>query len=176
MPDSYEVVTVGEAAVSVLESIAGRSFKQTTAPETRHMAAAWWTEFQQKGEQQMLIEGTEAGNGDSPTQAKSLLDRYPDAALASLIKGTRAATNILTRLDLLRFFEKFDSPEAFAFLDQEVRDGISTSPDAAKILNHEGRPEGVTMMIQEWEKAEDLPDNMVGAPGPAMFLASVDCT
>ena len=173
---SYTVLTVGDCAVAILENIAGRSFKQATSPEARKVAQAWWDKFQTKGEKQMLIEGTEAGNTDSPTQAKFLLDRYPDVALASLIKGTQAATNIYTREHLLRYFEKFDSLEAVAFLDQELREGFNESPlVAAGILNRKGRPEGVTMVIQEWEKTRhDQPDNMTGPTELERFLASVD--
>lgn len=173
---STSILTVGDCAVSVLEGIAGRSFKQTTTPETLKTAGAWWAEFQKKREKQMLIEGTEAGNGDSPAQAKLLLERYPDATLPSLIKGTRAATNVYTREFLLRFFEKFNSPEALAFLDQELREGFSVSPlVAAGILNRKGRPEGVTMVIQEWEKScRDQPENMSGPSELERFLASVD--
>jgi hypothetical protein len=174
---SYKILTVGDCAVSIIEKIAGRSFKQTTSAETQKAVEAWWAEFQIKGERQMLVEGTEIGNGDSPTQAKMLIDRYPDVALPSLIKGTRAATNnVYTREALLRFFEKYDSPEAIAFLDEELHQGFSVSPlVAAGILNQKDRPEGVTMMIQEWEKSRrDLPDNMHGATELERFLASVD--
>ena len=174
---SYKILTVGDCAVSIIEKIAGRSFKQTITAETQKVVEEWWAEFQKKGEEQMLVEGTEIGNGDSPTQAKMLIDRYPDVALTSLIKGTRAATNnVYTREGLLRFFEKYDSPEAIAFLDEELHEGFSVSPlVAAGILNRKGRNEGVTMMIQEWEKTRrDLPEYMTGPSQLERFLASVD--
>ena len=167
---SYTVLTVGDCALAILANIAGRSL------ESRRIAQTWWDELKKKGEKQVLIEGTEAGNGDSPMQAKFLLNRYPEVALASLIKGTRAATNVYTRERLLRYFEKLDSPEALAFLDQELHGGVGVSPlVAAGILHRKGRTEGVTMVIQEWEKTRrHLPGNISGPTELERFLASVD--
>src|SRR5262249_5020886 len=137
----------------------------------------WWAEFRIKGEKQMLIEGTEAGNADSPSQAQMLVGSYPDSAIPPLIKGTRAVTNnVYTREAMLRFFEKYNSPEAIALLDEELTNGYSISPlVAAGILNRKGRNEGVMMVIQQWDKTrQDLPDVMGGYTEQESFLASVD--
>lgn len=173
---SYRILTVGDCAVSILEKIAGRSFRRTTTADARKSVTAWWSEFQIKGEKQMLTEGTEAGDADSPSQAAFLVQRYPDVALACLIKGTQAATNLYTREFLLQFFEKFDSPDALSFLDQEVRGGVSASSlVAAGILNRKGRPEGVRMVIHDWESSRrDEPDYILGPSESERFLASVD--
>jgi hypothetical protein len=173
---TYSVLTVGDVAVGVLERIAGRTFTQPAKPETLKKAATWWSDFQRKGERQMLIEGTESGDADSPTQARLLLDRYPDAAPAAVIKGARAATLLGPRDALLMLFKKFDSPEALAFLDEESRGGLSASRFvAAGILNQKGRPEAVHRMIDEWEKTRsDKPEGMGGPTEIERFLASVD--
>jgi hypothetical protein len=181
---SFSVLTVGDCAKTILQSISGKSF---TAPPivsdvvtndnncsvTRRMAEAWWNEFQKKGEKQMLIEGTEAGDSDSPTQAGRLLDRYPEIALASLIKGARAATDSWTEMSLMRMIGKYNSPEAVDFL---LTDGLRKSQFlAAAILNDKGRTEGVDMVIREWEKSSDnRPEMIVGPNEFEMFLAGLD--
>lgn len=166
---SHKILNVGDYVVAIFEQIAGRTFKQDTVAGTKAAIEAWWAEFQKIGEKQMLIEGTEAGNGDSPTQAKMLIARYPDAALAALIEGARAADNDYTKVDMLRLFEKYDSPEVVAFLDEVLQAGYSNSQlFAAGMLNRKGRPEGVAMVIQEWEKNQG---NSADLP---FFLASLD--
>jgi hypothetical protein len=184
---SHTVLTVGDCAVAILQRIAGKAFYQPASTSgymsnesknaaTRKAVEAWWAEFQKEGEEQMLIKGTEAGDGNAPAQAELLIGRYPNAALASLIKGTQTATDDWVKTRLVQLFEKFDSPEALAFLDQEMRKGASSpSVAAAAILSHKGRPEAITVMIHEWEKSPNTgPENMHGPNELVRFLASVD--
>ena len=184
---SHTVLTVGDCAVAVLQRIAGRSFYRPASTsgymsnehknsETRKAVEAWWGEFQKKGEQQMLKEGTESGDGNAPAQAELLLNRYPDTALAALVKGTSAARDDWTRTRLVQLFEKFDSRDALAFLEQELHRGAAApSVTAAAILNRKGRAEGIHIMIREWERSPSIGSDDTRGPNELVqFLASVD--
>jgi hypothetical protein len=184
---SHTVLTIGDCAVAILQRIAGRSFYQPASTsgymsnENKNLAArklveTWWAEFQKKGEKQMLIEGTETGDDNAPAQAELLINRYPNVALTSLIKGTRAATDDWIKTRLMQLFEKFDSPEALAFLDQELHEGGGApSVTAAAMLNHKGKPQAINVMIQEWEKSPNTgPEDQHGPTELVRFLASVD--
>ena len=63
---------------------------------------AWYVEFQKKGEKQVLIEATEQGDDNSPAQAERLVEKYPDAALAAIARGLKAATRDWTRAALVQ--------------------------------------------------------------------------
>lgn len=184
---SHTVLTVGDCAGAILQRIAGRTFykpgstsgymsKENKNAATRQAVEAWWSEFQQKGEEQMLIEGTETGDGDAPSQAEYLIDRYPKAALAPLIKGTKTSTDDWIRTRLVQLFEKFDTPVATAFLEQEMNRGArSPSVAAAAILNRQGRRDAIPAMIREWEKSRNTgPADIKGPNELVRFLASVD--
>ena len=71
------VLTVGDYALAILQRITGKTFYPPAsgyAPmslrkkngEVRKAVEAWWADFQKKGEKEMLIEGTQAGDESSP--------------------------------------------------------------------------------------------------------------
>lgn len=179
---SHTVLTVGDCAVAILEKISGQSFYRAASSSgymsnenknavTRKAVEAWWSEFQKKGEEQMLIDGTEAGDGNAPSQAEILVEHYPKRALEPLIKGTEAATDEWVKARLVQLFEKFDSPKALAFLDKIMRVGTaSPSVIAAEILNRKGKHEAIHVMIQKWKDAKttDETGSLAG------FLANLD--
>jgi len=182
----HAVLTVGDCAVAILQRIAGKSFYQAPSSsgymsnehknsETRQAVESWWSDFQKKGEKQMLIEGTEAGNGNSPEQARLLVSRYPDAALAPLLQGTQAATDDYVRVWLMQMLEKYQSPETLTFLEKELRRGTSEpSVTAAAILNHWGKPEALTVMLQDWEASLNVQLEDLHIRSIMVFLASMD--
>ena len=184
---SHTVLTVGDCAAAILQRIAGRTFYEPGSTSgymsnehkdaaTRQAVEAWWRQFQQEGEELTLIEGTETGDRNAPSQAEFLIDRYPKVALAPLIKGTKNSTDEWIRTRLVQLFEKFDSPAAVTFLEQEMNRGASSpSVVAAAILNRKGRREAITTMIREWERSWNTgPADMKGANELVRFLASVD--
>ena len=183
---SHTVLTVGDCAVAILQRIAGKSFYQAPSSsgymsnehknsETRQAVESWWSDFQKKGEKQMLIEGTEAGNDNSPEQARLLVSRYPDAALAPLLQGTQAATDDYVRVWLMQMLEKYQSPETLTFLEKELRRGTSEpSVTAAAILNHWGKPEALTVMLQDWEASLNVQLEDLHIRSIMVFLASMD--
>lgn len=95
---SHHVLRVGDCAEKILERIAGRSFwdgrttnsamlKDGEVRETKKKIAAWWKEFQEKGEKQMLIDGVRCGDYDSPKQAERLVKKYRDSAVSANAAG-----------------------------------------------------------------------------------------
>src|SRR5665213_1228525 len=119
----------------------------------------------------MLIDGTEAGDGNTPSQAEKLVEHYPKTALEPLIKGTEAATDEWVKARLVQLFEKFDSPKVLAFLNKIMREGTaSPSVIAAEILNRKGKHEAIDVMIQKWKDAKttDETGSLAG------FLANLD--
>jgi len=183
---SHTVLTVGDCAVAILQRIAERSFyepgftsgymsNEHTNLEVRRAVETWWSEFQKKGERQMLIDGTAAGDRNSPAQARLLVSRYPDAALAPLLQGTQAATDDYVRVWLMQMLEKYQSPETLAFLEKELRRGTSEpSVTAASILNHWGKPEALTVMLQDWDASLKVQLEDLHIRSIMVFLASMD--
>lgn len=179
---SHTVLTVGDCAQAILGRIAGRSFYEPASTSgymsnedksltVRAAAEAWWSEFQEKGEKQMLIEETEAGDRNSPAEARLLVDRYPQRAVEPLIKGMQNSTDDWVKTCLLQLLGNFDSPDALAFLGQTMREG-SNSPCvcAAEILNQKGKQEAVSVMIKKWNQTS----NTNTYDTPAQFLANAN--
>ena len=183
---SHTVLTVGDCAVVILDSIAGRTFdpRKTTSSylskdgvvaQVRKEVEAWWTEVQSKGEKQMLVEATERGN--SPGQARLLWQRYPEAAPEATVKGVRASANMWGRVELIQLLAGSDNPAVLQFLNEEMRSGPDEDSrvTAARVLEHKGRPEAIAAMIHEWETVpENRPADLHGATAIVSFLARVD--
>ena len=172
------VLTVGDYALAIIERITGKTFYppvSSSAPmsymkkngEVRKAVEAWWADFQKKGEKEMLIEGTEAGDVSSPAEGTLLIERYPDAALQPLIKGTSAATDKWTKKSLFELFDKIYSTNAESFLEEEMNSGDDAPYfAAARVLYRHGNSEALPVMIHRWESTAD--------PDVLDFLASVD--
>ncbi|MFL5338793.1 MAG: hypothetical protein ACJ8F7_01385, partial [Gemmataceae bacterium] len=81
------VLRVNHCADQILCRIAHRNIGAilVSRAEDNDIAAAqtatrrWWADYQKKGERQMLIDGTEAGDEYSAAQAEALVLKYPDA-------------------------------------------------------------------------------------------------
>ncbi len=183
---SHTVLTVGDCAVAILDSIAGRTFdpRKTTSSylskdgdvaQVRKDVEAWWAEVQTKGEKQMLVEATERGN--SPGQARLLWQRYPEVAPDATIKGVRASKEMWGRVELIDLLAGSDNPAVLQFLDEEMRSGPDENSrvTAARVLERKGRSEAIAAMIHEWETVpENRPANLHGATAIVSFLARVD--
>jgi hypothetical protein len=138
------LLPIGFFCHEILREITGQNFKDKAS------ARLWWQEFQNKGEKQILIDGTEAGDASSPAVAERLLKKYPDAALASIIKGAQRSKNGSVRSQLVRIAAKLKGDEAFRFLRDESRGPwFESRYTAANALLASGRDEGVLAMIQE---------------------------
>jgi hypothetical protein len=160
---SHTVLTVGDCASQILQRITGKSFyspvttsgymsRDGKASPTRKAAQEWWAEFQKKGEKQILVEATERGDGESPAQARLLLDRYPADALAPITKGATNASGAWTRDELVQIVARLPGDAPVPFLSQEMVQSpfLQSSVAAAEALYGRGRSEAVTAMIAKW--------------------------
>jgi hypothetical protein len=160
---SHEVLRVGDAALTIIERIAGRGFYATTSltspitDEERRAAAKaqvldWWHEFQAKGEKQVLIEAVERGDENSPSQARLLIERYLDAALDAITIGLQHAGRAGSHSNLVSAATQIEGSSVIPLLISIARDGpyLSSRVTAAQSLYRRGRPEGLAAMIQEW--------------------------
>ena len=183
---SHTVLTVGDCAAFILNRIAGKAFyepqstssylsKDGNVVQVRQDAQAWWAAFQSKGEKQMLVEATEAGN--APGQAQLLWQRYPEAAVDAVIKGARASTNQWHRVQMIELLAKSAEPPVNVFLEQELEKGpfLQSRAAAASVLAKRGRPEAVAVMIQVWTNsgAAAITDEH-GVGSVMQFLAHAD--
>ncbi len=186
---SHQVLTVGDCSLAILGRITGKYFyvanhssgdmsTDEKAAEARKLAEAWWTEFQEKGEQQMLIEGTAAGDDSAKSEAELLVARFPAAAAPALARGIHAATKEWTRNELIKVFRKFDTSAALAFLKGELHagtDGSRVSAAEALLEMQSNKQEVVNAMIQEWQNSPDYKvENDQGWTECARFLAAAD--
>jgi hypothetical protein len=160
---SHHVLRVGDAALAVLEKIAGKKFfdrtytngamtKDDAAKATKAAAQAWWAEFQKKGDKQVLVEATEKGD---LLQARRILEKYPDVALAALSKALGEAKNGHAREALIELVVKIPGEGSTALLSTELKEGphTGTRMAAARELIRRGRPEVLELLIEEWKKS-----------------------
>lgn len=185
---SHTVLTVGDCALQILERIAGRSFfiakttssymsKDGEISAMRRAADAWWSEFQKKGEKQMLIDSVSAAGNDAPAQAERLVLKYPDSAAAALIRGAQATTNSWIRGSLILHVSKLADASAMEFLKTELVNGptIQTRVAAAYGLRQQGQSEAIPAMIREWEELRPAESDLDDTCEPLIeFLASCD--
>jgi hypothetical protein len=171
---SHHVLRVGDCAIAVLARITGRSFwvpsstfggmvKDGEVRAARKKAEAWWKEFQHKGEQRLLIEGTEAGDAGSAEQADRLIKGYPEVALQAIRKGTAQAKDASVRGPLVRLAGQLPGDATLAFLLEELRGPVPAGRlAAARCLLDRGHTDAVPAMIEEWHKnGKDEPYGLV---------------
>jgi hypothetical protein len=163
-----EIPRIGECAADIIGEIAGLSFESPKFAEPMFVGdepvvdrkaevRGWYAMFKRKGERQMLVEGTEAADEDSPRQAELLLNKFPDAAEAAITSG----------LSKLRTPEQVDlyHPLLAAVFDHRTESanrillrGLDDAPllglrlMAAEQLFERGLREGVFRMIAEWDE------------------------
>lgn len=158
---SHTVLRVHDCALTILERIAGRTFRTSYGvpnadnPAALQAAVAkWHSTILRKGEKQVAIEGIEAGDNNSPKLARRLLSTDPEAASAAILVGARKSTDSLARAEMTEILGKSQEEDALAFLLEEVVRGpyARSRLAAAAALQDRGRPEGVDAMIAEWER------------------------
>jgi hypothetical protein len=177
---SHHVLRVGDAALSILQRIAGRRFfernytnaamvKDEAVKATREAARAWWSEIQKKGEKQVLLEAAEKGDLD---QARRLLDRHPDLALAALTKALAAAKEGGPSVYLIQMIGEIPGEASTAVLVEALK-----SPDsliaAAKELLARGRPEPLPALLRAWTTPQLVRPDVPSFRHPNQALAAV---
>jgi hypothetical protein len=98
-PDSYYTLTYGDCCQQIFEAIAlhsiyerasssGYPLRDGLGKQCKERAEKWWQEFQKKGENQVLIEGTMRGDRDSYLNAERLvLDSLKHVELHARTQG-----------------------------------------------------------------------------------------
>lgn len=179
---SHHVLRVGDAALAILEAIAGRSFytrsytnaEMTKDDETAAVKAeveAWWRRFQEKGEKQVLIEAAEVGDDNSPQQARLLAEKYPDAALEAIARGVHNAEDPWVHIGLVSAVMGLEGEAPVPLLLSVVDNSpyLASRVVAAEGLRRHGHPEGITAMIKDWLKLGEVdPDE--SNPRPLIYF------
>jgi hypothetical protein len=164
---SHHVLRIGDCAEKILERIAGRSFwvrktsnsamlKDREDLATKKKIEAWWHEFQEKGEKQMLIDGVRSGHYDSPEQAKRLVNKYPDSAVPAIRQGVKSAPRDWTARSLVEVAAEIKGEPATTFLREQLHGSyLVCRVAAARGLLDRSRDEAIDAMIAEWNKARN---------------------
>jgi hypothetical protein len=153
---------VGDAVACVINKIAakpvvkGPFVEDGNVANVREKVMQWWKEYQRKGEKQMLTEGTEAGDANSPFQAIALAKRYPDAALPALRTLLKMLTDSRERYYLVQLTESLKGNDVDSFLLEQLSSSdLYLKISAAEVLwRRRKAPETIPVMINHWE--EDL--------------------
>jgi len=164
---SHTVLTVGDVALAVVERIAGRSFyvPATTSSQmhkddqvfaVKDEVERWWSAFQKKGEQGLLAEAAAAGDDNSPSQARLLVERFPKGALEHVIAGARAAESPWVREELVRVIGEVEGDGPLAFLEAELDRGpvLGARVAAAAALVRRGRDQAIDTVICIWRELD----------------------
>jgi hypothetical protein len=159
---SHRVMTIADCAEVILERIAGRRFYRgfqanpsgfpPDREATKQAIRAWWRAFQEKGEKQMLIEGTAAGDETSRRQALILLEKHPEVAAEAIQRGVDAARAEWVKNELLEVLARIGGPGVRKRLRQSLGAGgtLGERVAAARGLLAEDRAGTLFTLIQEW--------------------------
>ena len=182
---SHYVLRVGDCALAVLRRISGKAFYMRTstsgamwkdghANSTRAAVEAWWAEVSEKGEEQVLAEGVAAGRRDSVWQARVLVERFPDSALAAIAAGVEVAEQDWIRVRLIVSAGRLegDAPVPFLLDTMKSAPDLSSRVAAARALLRRDRAEAIAAMIAEWGNLELVAGRIEhGVGGLVSFLA-----
>jgi hypothetical protein len=158
-PDGHYLLRYGDCCQQIFESITGHTIASDNYPvqagkgnECKKKAERWWQDYQKKGEKQMLIEGTAAGDRDSSDQASRLAKKYPDAAIAPIIQGARASKDPWVRASLVQTADQLKDRKVVAFLREELAGPfLDSRVKAAIALTARGEPVGARALVREWK-------------------------
>ena len=168
---SHYVVRVGDAALDILSRITSQGFwsgsytaasmvKDGEQEETQKRARAWWAEFQAKGERRFLVDAVIKADGNSPSAARVLLEKYPDDALDAILKGLANCSDKGPRYWFIQLLaHNMPGTEQKSVLLRELKEGptLDIRLTAAWWLVRHGHTEAVDAMAAEWGAARGLP-------------------
>ena len=112
-------LSVGEIAKAVLERTAGRRFTYDAE------IPKWWASIEGKTELEILTEATMSGRDDALHRAATLLDRYPEEGVPTIIQAAMKSDNKSARGQLCIILGRSESDAADAFLQTEMKAGPS---------------------------------------------------
>jgi hypothetical protein len=163
-PDSYYILRYGDCCQQIFEAItahtiyerestSGYPMRDDKGKECKDRAERWWRDYREKGEKQMLVEGTEAGNRDSVEQARRLLAKYPETAAPAILKGAQRSKDSWVRACLIRAAGEVKDDRVLPFLGQELQGPhLQSRIAAARELTRRGKRDGVQALQREWKK------------------------
>jgi hypothetical protein len=142
------ILSIGGAAIQVLESIAGRQFSDGD------QAAAWWKEVRSRGFERVLVDGVLRGDLLSSGQARLLVRHFPGKALDPIVETLRQDCHEWSRGPLVDAAASLPGDAPVPFLLEELEKGpfLDGRVAAARGLQARGRPEALAAMIREWKK------------------------
>jgi hypothetical protein len=163
---SHEVVTIGDAALKIIQRIAGHEFYRSgrvqgtmardgqTDP-VRDSVRAWWARRLSKGVRGELAETTAQGEFSSARAGAKLLAEFPDDAATPILAGAAAAKRDEDRCEFIRLVGKLKDERALEFLLREVREGPLIGPraEAGWQLAKLGRLDGIAPLAELWRSS-----------------------
>jgi hypothetical protein len=157
---SHEVVTFGDAALEILQRIAGREFYRSgriqgtmvsdgQVDAVRAAVQKWWDRRQKMGVHDELADA--AARGDAKA-AETLLADFPQDAASPILAGAAGAKGEEGRCAFIRLVAKLKEDRGPDFLLRETREGpiLAARAEAAWQLAKQGRTDGVTALAQVW--------------------------
>jgi hypothetical protein len=157
--ESPKVMRVGDVVQRILEHLSGRNFGQWLAPDgsripgtVRDRVQSWWADVQGRGDRQVLIDATTAGNQAGLEAARRLIQAYPDAAIDAIAAGIRATPTDGTRSEYVEAAGALpgETPVAFLRATMAPENGLYSRIAAANILFDRGHADVVPPMIDAW--------------------------
>lgn len=163
---SHEVITIGDAALEIIESIAGQEFYRSgriqgtmaldgKTDAVRAAVEAWWATRQSKGVLGELAQTVSRGEFGSSRAGAKLLADFPADAAAPILAGAAAAKREEERCGFMRLVGKLKDDRAPEFLLRETREGTLTGPraEAAWQLAKLGRLDGIAPLADLWRRS-----------------------
>ncbi len=140
---SHEILTIGDCAYQILYQITGQSLDPAGA-------RAWWEQFQEKGEKQMLIDAISSGADASYSLVLKLKAKWPESLEPALLAGADKAER--TKGEFIRALAKLNSPAATERLRKFMREDPlrANRIAAARVLLDLDQPGVVPAMLGEW--------------------------
>jgi len=159
---------VGDAAACALNAIAGKQLvagpfvEDGKTGQAREKVLKWWKECQRVGDKQMLINGTEAGDGDSVFQAALLVKRYPETAAPAIRRALKKVDDPYDRKEIVMALKEVKGKDVDELLREQLRaKDVGARIAAADVLWERCRArEALQTMIKEWRTIAKRPEKV----------------
>ena len=161
---SHHVLRVGDCAERIIAEIAGRPFyvrrhtngamqKDGKEQTVKQEIEAWWKDFQNKGEESVLIDAVRRGDRAACASAERLAKRYPRSALNAISAGVNKTDNEWIRVQLIQSTKKLQGPNVNKFLrEQMVTAGdLMSRVTAAEELFKRNDRSAIEAMMKQWK-------------------------
>jgi hypothetical protein len=185
---SQQILTIGDSAERILRHITRQSFdpprpasgafasREAEIEAKKQVARAWWEQFQQKGEKQMLIDALSSGMEFPSPLVSQLKAKWPEAVEPALLAGADKARAGM-KSEFIRALAGLNSPVATDRLRRFMREDpeLWNRIAAARPLLDRDDPEAAPAMLAEWINFSAEPPDQFGHELPDQFEALTDC-